>query len=54
MTQREAVKIANEILEGKSENISRQTKLMVGGAARTMLVLLYRAGYEVIKKEEGK
>jgi predicted transcriptional regulator len=50
MTQREAVKIVNSILEGKSENISRETKIMVEGAARTMVVLLYREGYEVVKK----
>jgi len=54
MKQSEAVKIVNEILEGKSENISRETKIMVSGAARTMVVLLYRAGYEVVKKEAGK
>lgn len=51
MNQRDAVKLINDILAERVDTVSRETRMMVLGSAKTILVLLYRAGYELVKKE---
>lgn len=51
MNQHEAVRAVNDILAERVDRVSRETRMMVLGSAKTILVLLYRAGYELVKKE---